>query len=98
MELTDLMTFSTVARLGGITRAADELHTVQSNVTQRIKALEAEIGTAYPDLTDLAARQLVASGVHDVDLRARTGQADAVDMISRQLAGHDGGRRRGLGR
>src|SRR5215203_5249746 len=46
MELSDLVTFSTVARLGGITRAADELNTVQSNVTQRVKALEAEIGTA----------------------------------------------------
>jgi LysR family transcriptional regulator, cell division regulator len=46
MELTDLLTFSAVARTGGITRAADELNTVQSNVTQRIKALEAEIGTA----------------------------------------------------
>ena len=46
VELSDLLTFSTVARLGGITRAADELNTVQSNVTQRVKALEAEIGTA----------------------------------------------------
>jgi DNA-binding transcriptional LysR family regulator len=46
MELIDLVTFSAVARAGGITRAADELNTVQSNVTQRIKALEAEIGTA----------------------------------------------------
>ena len=46
MELSDLVTFTTVARLGGITRAADELNTVQSNVTQRVKALEAEIGTA----------------------------------------------------
>jgi DNA-binding transcriptional LysR family regulator len=45
MELSDLMTFATVARTGGITRAADELNTVQSNVTQRVKALEAEIGT-----------------------------------------------------
>ena len=45
MELNDLLTFSTVARLGGITRAAAELNTVQSNVTQRVKALEAEIGT-----------------------------------------------------
>jgi DNA-binding transcriptional LysR family regulator len=44
VELTDLMTFSTVARTGGITRAAEELNTVQSNVTQRVKALEAEIG------------------------------------------------------
>ena len=46
MELTDLCTFSAVARLGGITRAVEELNTVQSNVTQRVKALEAEIGTA----------------------------------------------------
>src|SRR3979490_1508743 len=45
MELSDLLTFSAVARLGGITRAADELNTVQSNVTNRVKALEAEIGT-----------------------------------------------------
>ncbi|MBV9978470.1 LysR family transcriptional regulator [Bradyrhizobium sp.] len=46
MELNDLLTFATVARTGGITRAAEALNTVQSNVTQRIKALEAEIGTA----------------------------------------------------
>lgn len=45
MELSDLATFSTVARLGGVTRAAEELNTVQSNITQRVKALEAEIGT-----------------------------------------------------
>ena len=44
--MTDLLTFSAVARLGSITRAAEELNTVQSNVTQRVKALEAEIGTA----------------------------------------------------
>jgi LysR family transcriptional regulator, cell division regulator len=46
VELIDLLTFSTVARTGGITRAAAELNTVQSNVTQRVKALESEIGTA----------------------------------------------------
>src|SRR3569623_834749 len=45
MELSDLQTFAAVARTGGITRAAQELNTVQSNVTQRVKALEAEIGT-----------------------------------------------------
>ena len=44
MELSDFLTFSAVARTGGITRAAAELNTVQSNVTQRIKAMEAEIG------------------------------------------------------
>ncbi|MGA8901326.1 LysR substrate-binding domain-containing protein [Bradyrhizobium sp.] len=46
MELSDLLTFSAVARNGGITRAAEELKTVQSNVTQRVKALEAEMGVA----------------------------------------------------
>src|ERR1700738_5511486 len=46
MELSDLVTFSTVARTGGVTRAADELNTVPSNITQRVKALEAEIGVA----------------------------------------------------
>src|ERR1700754_2775944 len=46
VELIDLLTFSAVARNGGITRAGEELNTVQSNVTQRVKALEAEIGTA----------------------------------------------------
>ncbi|MGD9805077.1 MAG: LysR substrate-binding domain-containing protein [Hyphomicrobiaceae bacterium] len=45
MELSDLQTFATVARCGGITRAAGELKTVQSNVTNRVRALEAEIGT-----------------------------------------------------
>jgi LysR family transcriptional regulator, cell division regulator len=45
MEFSDLQTFATVARHGGITRAAGELNTVQSNVTNRIRALEAEIGT-----------------------------------------------------
>src|SRR4029078_8605063 len=46
MELSDLTTFSTVARLCGITRAADELNTVQSNVTQPVKELGAENATA----------------------------------------------------
>src|SRR5437763_15006517 len=46
VELTDLMTFSAVARTGGITRAAEELNTVQSNVTQRVRGLWSEIGTA----------------------------------------------------
>jgi DNA-binding transcriptional LysR family regulator len=44
MDAEDLLTFETVARLGGITRAATELHTVQSNVTNRVRRLEAEVG------------------------------------------------------
>jgi DNA-binding transcriptional LysR family regulator len=46
MESSDLRVFEAVARLGSITAASDELHTVQSNVTARIRALENELGTA----------------------------------------------------
>jgi DNA-binding transcriptional LysR family regulator len=44
MDASDLRVFEAVARLGGMNRAAAELNTVQSNVTARIQALEAEIG------------------------------------------------------
>lgn len=44
MESSDLRVFEAVAHLGGITKAAEELHTVQSNVTARIQVLEREIG------------------------------------------------------
>ncbi|MFI9836250.1 LysR substrate-binding domain-containing protein [Nonomuraea sp. NPDC051941] len=44
MELSDLRVFLAVARTGGITKAAQELHTVQSNVSARIHALEKELG------------------------------------------------------
>ncbi len=46
MESSDLRVFEAVARLGSITAASDELHTVQSNVTARIHALENELCTA----------------------------------------------------
>lgn len=43
MDASDLRIFETVARLGGMNRAAAELNTVQSNVTARIRALEVEL-------------------------------------------------------
>ena len=45
MDASDLRIFEAVARLGGISRAAEALHTVQSNVTARIRQLEQELGT-----------------------------------------------------
>jgi DNA-binding transcriptional LysR family regulator len=44
MDASDLAIFAAVARTGGINKAAQELHTVQSNVTQRIRLLEDELG------------------------------------------------------
>ncbi len=44
MDVSDLRVFETVARLGGMTAAATELHTVQSNVTTRVRILEDDVG------------------------------------------------------
>src|SRR5262249_47592717 len=46
MDLSDLRIFCTVVREGSVTRAADRLHRVQSNVTTRIRQLELDLGTA----------------------------------------------------
>jgi LysR family transcriptional regulator, cell division regulator len=46
MDAADLRLFVAVTRTGGIGKAAIELHTVQSNVTARLKALENRLGTA----------------------------------------------------
>jgi DNA-binding transcriptional LysR family regulator len=90
MELTDLLTFSTVARTGGITRAAEELNTVQSNVTQRVKALEAEIGTA---LFERHSRGMTLTGAG----RRLLPYAQRIAALSREamLAARDDGEPKG---
>lgn len=45
MEISDLKIFTAVVEAGGITRAAERLHRVQSNVTTRIRQLEADLET-----------------------------------------------------
>ena len=49
MDAADLRVFATVARCNGMNRAAEKLNTVQSNVTARVRALEAEIGCSLFD-------------------------------------------------
>ncbi|MCP4327046.1 MAG: LysR family transcriptional regulator [Alphaproteobacteria bacterium] len=44
MDLTDLLIFRTVVDAGGITRAAERLHRVQSNITTRVRQLEDDLG------------------------------------------------------
>lgn len=46
MELSDLHIFRTVVLAGGVIKAAHRLHRVQSNVTARIRKLEADLGVA----------------------------------------------------
>jgi DNA-binding transcriptional LysR family regulator len=43
MNLHDLQTFVSIARLGGVTRAAGQLHRSQPAITRRIKLLEGEL-------------------------------------------------------
>ena len=44
MDLTDLHIFRSVVHAGGVTRAAEKLNRVQSNVTTRVRQLESELG------------------------------------------------------
>jgi DNA-binding transcriptional LysR family regulator len=44
MNLHDLETFVSIARLGGLTRAASQLHRSQPAITRRIKLLEEHLG------------------------------------------------------
>jgi DNA-binding transcriptional LysR family regulator len=44
VDLDDLLIFRTVVEAGGITRAAERLHRVQSNITTRIRQLEGKLG------------------------------------------------------
>ncbi|WP_420224471.1 LysR family transcriptional regulator [Pigmentiphaga litoralis] len=49
MEIYQLRSFVTVARLGNLTRAAEALHVTQPAVTAQIKALEEELGVTLFD-------------------------------------------------
>jgi DNA-binding transcriptional LysR family regulator len=44
MDLADLDIFRAVVKAGGVTRAAEKLNRVQSNVTTRVRQLEADLG------------------------------------------------------
>ena len=46
MDLAALRIFRAVVQEGGVTRAAERLHRVQSNVTTRVRQLEDELGVA----------------------------------------------------
>lgn len=44
MDLTQLEMFNAVAQTGSITQAAQKVHRVPSNLTTRIRQLEADLG------------------------------------------------------
>lgn len=72
MDVKDLATFEAVARLGGMGRAARELNTVQSNVTQRIRRLEEALGVALFERSRSGAR-LTPAGERLMPYAAKVG-------------------------
>ena len=49
MDLSDLRLFRAIVEEGSVTRAAQRLNTVQSNVTTRLRLLEENLGTPLFD-------------------------------------------------
>lgn len=90
MDARDLATFEAVARLGGMGRAARELNTVQSNVTQRVRRLEEALGVALFERSRAGAR-LTQAGERLVPYAARV--ATLLDEAGR--AARDDGAPRG---
>ena len=83
MDIVDLKTFEAVARHGSMNKAAAELHTAQSNITARVRALEEELGlqlfqrhargvtTTPPGMRILPAITRITKLIDDVIVMAR---------------------------
>ena len=80
MDLTDLRFIEAIAATGGVSRAAERLNCVQSNVTQRLKRLEETLGGP---LFQRTSRGMVPTAAGRV----------AVDYVRRLLALSDEARR-----
>ncbi|WP_421980578.1 LysR substrate-binding domain-containing protein [Roseibium sp.] len=90
MELSDLKIFVAVVRQGGITRAAEKLHRVQSNVTTRVRQLEDKLNTK---LFDRRGKRLVLTPAG----RTLLDYADRLlALASETEAAVQGGRPRGV--
>ncbi len=90
MEYADLRVLEAVARHGSMNRAAAELHTVQSNVTARIRSLEEQVGTALFERNSRGA-VLTAAGQRLLPYAARL----AALLREAQEAARDDGTPRG---
>lgn len=86
MDARDLATFEAVARLGGMGRAARELNTVQSNVTQRVRRLEESLGVSLFERSRAGAR-LTPAGERLMPYATRV---DALLDEARRAARDDG--------
>lgn len=83
MNLHDLQTFEAVAALGSFTKAAEAMHTVQSNVTARIKSLEDEFKVTLFTRTSRRV-ELTASGETLIKYCRHIGQT--IEEAKRELS------------
>lgn len=81
MDSLGLTTFLAVARRGSVTAAASELHTVQSNVTARLKQLEAELEVALFERHSRGMR-LTAAGTRLVNYAQRFSALFAETVVA----------------
>jgi LysR family transcriptional regulator, transcription activator of glutamate synthase operon len=92
VELRQLRYFEAVARHASFTRAAEELHVVQSALSQQVRRLEQELGVELMERTSRSVR--LTSAGEAVLLRARRvlEEADALRAEVDGLRSLDGGR------
>jgi LysR family transcriptional activator of glutamate synthase operon len=86
MELRQFLAFKEVVERGGFTRAANHLHLTQSAVSQQVKALEDELGTALLHrvcrqvrLTD--AGQVFLSHAKQILEQVEDAQSDVAEVV-----------------
>src|SRR3954449_175191 len=84
MDLDDLHIFRSVVREGGVTRAANLLHRVPSNVTTRIKQLEERLGVA---LFRRQGRSLALTGAGRTLLGYAEKLLQLADLAEQELQG-----------
>ncbi|WP_213004977.1 LysR family transcriptional regulator [Paractinoplanes toevensis] len=83
MELRQLTYFEAVARLGGFTRAAEQLHVAQSAVSAQIRALESELGA---ELFTRTTRRVSLTQAGEMLLARSRRALDEIDGARHDLA------------
>ena len=92
MELRHLDTLLAIVEHGSFTAAADALHTVQSNVTTRLKQLEADLGVRLLNRTTRAVAATELGQAYYERIRLVLEELDALEESVKNSAGRASGR------
>ena len=88
MDITQLLTFLTVADTGSFSAAGEQLRSVQSNVTARIRKLEASVGGPLFERSKAGARltplgERLAYHAREIVARVEQAKADLGDIVGK---------------